>query len=87
MKNRHLSTLAAKLHLLHYMQAAPSLDLCTEADFCHAAANCLEALLGAVFLDSGLHECQSLFARLVFPEEVWCGEGGVDHVMVGCERV
>lgn len=76
-KNRHLSTLAAKLHLLDYMLAAPSLDLCTEADFSHAGANCFEALLGGVFLDSGLEECQKLFGRLVFPEEdlyqVWKG--------------
>eukprot|EP00731_Ephydatia_muelleri_P024767 Em0016g1038a len=69
-KNRHLSTLANKLHLLDYMLAAPSLDLCTEADFSHAAANCFEALLGAVFLDSGLPECQAIFGRMVFPEEV-----------------
>ena len=80
-KNRHLSTLATKLHLLDYMLAAPGLDLCTQADFSHAAANCFEALLGAVFLDSGLPECQAMFGRLVFPEEVgWdvCVERGQD---------
>ena len=42
----------------------------TEAGFAHATANCLEAVLGAVFLDGGLSAVDKLFGRLVFQEEV-----------------
>ena len=36
----------------------------------HTSANTLEAVLGAVYLDSGLAATQLLMARLFFPEEV-----------------
>ena len=37
----------------------------------HTAANTLEAVLGAVYLDAGLHEAQKLTARLFFPDTVY----------------
>ena len=43
----------------------------TEEGSLHILGNCVEALLGAVFLDGGLDEADKLFARLVFPEEVY----------------
>ena len=37
----------------------------------HTGANCFEALLGAVYLDSGdMSVVDSLFARLAFPDQV-----------------
>ena len=37
----------------------------------HTAANTLEAVLGAVYLDAGLHEAQKLTASLFFPDTVY----------------
>ena len=69
MKNKHLSTLASQLHLGEYMLVAEDIPF-SEATFTLATANCLEAVLGAVYLDGGLPAVDKLFARLVFHEEV-----------------
>ena len=67
-KNKHLASLAHTLHLEDYiLLGGLQVD---ESLRSHITANCLEAILGAVFLDSGLEAAQRVFARCIFPEEV-----------------
>ncbi len=92
-KNTRLWQLASRLGLTDYMLVNRKVEGCQE----HAGANCLEALLGAVYLDSGdVEQVDQLFARLAFPEQVgvwcgvWCGRVCVVCVrlcMVLCRRV
>uniref|UniRef100_A0A914LQP0 RNase III domain-containing protein n=1 Tax=Meloidogyne incognita TaxID=6306 RepID=A0A914LQP0_MELIC len=56
-QNRHLATLGDRLGLQHFMVYAHGPDLCHSADLRHAMANTFEALMAAVFLDSGLEQC------------------------------
>ena len=68
-KNKHLSSLASQLRLGEYILMAEDVSLClSEAAFAHTTANCLEAILGAIFLDGGLPAVDKLFGRLVFQE-------------------
>ncbi|XP_064395446.1 ribonuclease 3-like isoform X3 [Halichondria panicea] len=65
-KNTRLWQLASRLGLTDYMLVNRKVEGCQE----HAGANCLEALLGAVYLDSGdVEQVDQLFARLAFPEQ------------------
>ncbi|XP_048587082.1 ribonuclease 3 isoform X3 [Nematostella vectensis] len=68
-QNRHLALLAKMLDLSDYMQFSHGPDLCQEDDLNHAMANCLEALLGAVYLEAGLQVATELFSRLAFTEQ------------------
>jgi len=68
-QNKHLSQLAKKLGLSDYMQYSHGPDLCLEEDLSHAMANCFEALLGAVYLESGLTPATLLFTNLAFEEQ------------------
>ncbi|KAL9988518.1 hypothetical protein ACROYT_G002973 [Oculina patagonica] len=68
-QNRHLAQLAKKLGLSDYMQFSHGPDLCMEEDLNHAMANCFEALLGAMYLESGLTSATVLFTNTAFEEE------------------
>lgn len=68
-QNKHLAQLAQKLGLSDYMQYSHGPDLCLEEDLNHAMANCFEALLGAIYLESGLKPATQLFTQLAFDEE------------------
>ncbi|CAK5078022.1 unnamed protein product [Meloidogyne enterolobii] len=68
-QNRHLATLGDRLGLQHFMVYAHGPDLCHSADLRHAMANTFEALMAAVFLDSGLEQCDKIFANALFINE------------------
>ncbi len=80
-KNTRLWQLASRLRLKDYMLINKKVEGCHE----HDGANCLEALLGAVYLDSGdVEQVDQLFARLAFPEQVSVGECGVGVCALVC---
>ena len=54
MQNQHLSVLAEKLGLEKYALHAHGSDLCHSYELSHAMANCFEALMGAIFIDSNI---------------------------------
>ncbi|PFX26504.1 Ribonuclease 3 [Stylophora pistillata] len=68
-QNKHLAQLAKKLGLSDYMQYSHGPDLCVEDDLNHAMANCFEALLGAMYLESGLTSATILFTNVAFEEQ------------------
>ncbi|XP_066294267.1 ribonuclease 3-like isoform X1 [Branchiostoma lanceolatum] len=68
-QNQHLAVLAKKLRLDEFMLYAHGPDLCRESDLRHAMANCLEALIGAMYMQQGLEETKKLFCRLLFSDE------------------
>eukprot|EP00057_Strongylocentrotus_purpuratus_P009657 XP_011664131.1 PREDICTED: ribonuclease 3 [Strongylocentrotus purpuratus] len=68
-QNQHLSVLAKKLELDKYMLYAHGPDLCRPYDLRHAMANCLEAVMGAIYLEAGLDLCRKIFGKLLFEEE------------------
>jgi ribonuclease-3 len=41
-------------------------DLCHDAEMRHAMANCFEALMGAIYLDSGINEADKVFSKALF---------------------
>ena len=68
-RNKHLSEIAASIGLKHLIRRSGKMDL-HEESLVRFAANCLEAIFGAVFLDGGFEEVDKLIARLFFPKEV-----------------
>ncbi|KRX16765.1 Ribonuclease 3, partial [Trichinella nelsoni] len=68
-QNSHLSKLAAKMGLDEFMLFAHGPDLCFEEDMRHAMANAFEAILGAVYLDGGVHVADRVFGRFLFPPD------------------
>ena len=44
-------------------------DLCHESDLKHAMANCLEALMGALFLDGGIDLADRVFGEVLFDDD------------------
>lgn len=61
-QNQHLAVLAEKLGLDQFMLYAHGSDLCHDFELRHAMANCFEALMGAIFLDTGIEvERRNLF--------------------------
>lgn len=69
-ENQHLAKLARKLELGSFMLYAHGQDLCRDQDLRHAEANCLEALLGAIYLDCGIEVARKVFCQLLFEDEV-----------------
>ena len=72
MKNKNLSQLADKLQLGDFLLKNTKAEF-AENSASHISGNCVEAILGAVFLDGGLEEADRMFAELAFPEEVRSG--------------
>lgn len=72
-KNQHLIALAGPLHLHDFLVRKHLKTGFTEYSDSRFLSNCMEAVLGAVFLDGGLHEVDALFARLAFQEKVRTG--------------
>ncbi|XP_071508233.1 ribonuclease 3-like [Diadema antillarum] len=68
-QNQHLSVLAKKLDLDKYMLYAHGPDLCRPYDLRHAMANCLEAVMGALYLEAGLDHVRMIFGKLLFENE------------------
>lgn len=68
-KNKHLIQLARRLELNQFLIRKMNVDF-SEDSTCRVLSNCMEAIVGAVFLDGGLEEVDRLFARLAFAEEV-----------------
>ncbi len=58
--------LAEALGLEHYMLYAHGSDLCHDVEMRHAMANCFEALMGAIYLDSGINEADKVFSKALF---------------------
>ena len=72
-QNQHLAVLAERLGLEKYMLYAHGNDLCHDAELRHAMANCFEALMGAIYLDSGINEADRVFSNALF------GQGSEDE--------
>ncbi|XP_064089574.1 ribonuclease 3-like [Macrobrachium nipponense] len=68
-QNQHLAVLAEKLGLDQFMLYAHGSDLCHDSELRHAMANCFEALMGAIFLDSGIEEADSVLSTTLFKGE------------------
>lgn len=61
-QNQHLAVLAKRLGLEKFMLYAHGSDLCHELELRHAMANCFEALMGALFLDSDIQTADKVFS-------------------------
>lgn len=74
-QNQHLAVLAKRLGLEHFMLFAHGSDLCHELELRHAMANCFEALMGALFLDSDIKTADKVFSIALMDDlelkEVW----------------
>ncbi|KAK4310674.1 hypothetical protein Pmani_017774 [Petrolisthes manimaculis] len=68
-QNQHLAVLAEKLGLDQFMLYAHGSDLCHDFELRHAMANCFEALMGAIFLDSGIEEADKVLSSTLFKNE------------------
>lgn len=66
-KNHFLQELAAKLDLENYGLYNIKHHL-TQMSLRHFSGNCIETILGAIFLDGGAEEARRLFGRLAFSE-------------------
>ena len=53
-QNQHLSVLAQHLELEQFLLFSHGSDLCHDQEIKHALANCFEALMAAIFLDSNI---------------------------------
>lgn len=68
-QNQHLAILAKKLQLDRFMLYAHGSDLCHDLELRHAMANCFEALMAALFLDSGLEIADKVLSNVLFDEQ------------------
>ncbi|KAB7506877.1 Ribonuclease 3 [Armadillidium nasatum] len=68
-QNQHLSVLADKLSLHQYVLHAHGSDLCHTFELRHAMANCFEALMGAIFIDSNIEAADAVFSATLFRGE------------------
>lgn len=68
-QNQHLATLAKKLKLDNFMLYTHGSDLCHDLELRHAMANCFEALMAALFLDSGLEIADKVLSNVLFDED------------------
>lgn len=68
-QNQHLAILAKKLQLDRFMLYAHGSDLCHDLELRHAMANCFEALMAALFLDSGLEVADKVLSNVLFDDD------------------
>ncbi|XP_038063616.1 ribonuclease 3-like isoform X3 [Patiria miniata] len=68
-QNQHLAVLAKKLELERFLLYAHGPDLCRSSDLKHALANCLEALMGALYLEGDITVVRRIFCNLLFDSE------------------
>ena len=66
-KNHFLQELAAKLDVEDYGLYNRKTNL-SQGALRHFSGNCIETILGAIFLDGGAEEAKKLFGRLAFSE-------------------
>ena len=66
-KNHFLQQLAKKVDIQDYLLFNRKTNL-PQSSFLHYGGNCIETILGAVFLDGGETEAKKLFGRLAFSE-------------------
>ncbi|XP_071948338.1 ribonuclease 3-like [Antedon mediterranea] len=69
-----------KLKLDHYLLYAHGPDLCRKSDLRHAMANCFQALMGAMYLESGLEYVNKTFSSVLFNKQV------LRDIWNGCPR-
>ncbi|KAK2161647.1 hypothetical protein LSH36_112g01031 [Paralvinella palmiformis] len=69
-QNQHLTVLARKLGLQHYMLYGHGPDLCQDYSLRHAMANCFEALMGALLIDSGIEVADRIFGETLFGDQL-----------------
>ena len=74
-QNQHLAVLAKRLGLEKFMLYAHGSDLCHELELRHAMANCFEALMGSLFLDSDIKTADKVFSIALMDDlelkEIW----------------
>ena len=78
--NENFFKIAKALQLESYLLYSHGPDLCVRSALDHAMANTVEALHGAIYLESGLEAADKVFGRLIFgmdPSDcslyrVWC---------------
>lgn len=68
-QNQHLAILAKKLQLDRFMLYAHGSDLCHDLELRHAMANCFEALMAALFLDSGLEVADKVLSNVLYDDQ------------------
>ncbi|XP_013392409.1 ribonuclease 3-like [Lingula anatina] len=68
-QNQHLSVLAKKIQLHKFMLYAHGPDLCRDSAMKHAMANCFEALLGALLIDSSIEVADRIVANTLFADD------------------
>lgn len=68
-QNQHLAILARKLQLDRFMLYAHGSDLCHDLELRHAMANCFEALMAALFLDSGIEIADKVLSNVLFGDD------------------
>lgn len=64
-KNHFLQKLAEKLDIQDYVLYNVKARL-VQSSFTHFSGNCIETILGAVYLDGGVEDAKKLFGRLAF---------------------
>lgn len=68
-QNQHLAILARKLQLDKFILYAHGSDLCHDLELRHAMANCFEALMAALFLDSGVEVADRVLSKVLFGDD------------------
>ncbi|VDN53922.1 unnamed protein product [Dracunculus medinensis] len=68
-QNKNLASLAKKIGIDDFMMYAHGPDLCHESDLRHAMANTFEAVMAAVYLDSGIDDCDRIFGEAMFQDD------------------
>lgn len=56
-------------------------DLCRDQDLRHALANCLEAVMGAIYLEKGIEEARRVFSTILFDEDE-----DLRHIWANCPK-